>query len=77
MISPGYALMSKEFDMSYNALNGGLGWGVFVIGISCLYVYHFLCLMVDTLNAVAILPGQRVGFQIKTHSASRFSSEMS
>ncbi|GAD98696.1 conserved hypothetical protein [Paecilomyces variotii No. 5] len=37
MISPGYAEMAKQFGMSYNALNGGLGWGVFVIGVSCFF----------------------------------------
>ncbi|KAL1964866.1 hypothetical protein VTN77DRAFT_6368 [Rasamsonia byssochlamydoides] len=37
MISPGYAMMSEQFHMSYNALNGGLGWGVFVIGVSCFF----------------------------------------
>ncbi|KAL1862113.1 hypothetical protein Plec18170_000937 [Paecilomyces lecythidis] len=37
MISPGYAEMAKQFNMSYNALNGGLGWGVFVIGVSCFF----------------------------------------
>ena len=29
MISPGYVNMSKQFGMSYNAVNGGLGWGYF------------------------------------------------
>ena len=32
MISPGYTLMSEQFDVSYNTLNGRLGWGIFVIG---------------------------------------------
>lgn len=35
MISPGYAEMAKQFNMSYNSLNGGLGWAIFAIGISC------------------------------------------
>jgi MFS family permease len=35
MISPGYAEMAVEFDISYNELNGGLGWAIFAIGISC------------------------------------------
>ncbi|KAF1960645.1 serine/threonine kinase 16 [Byssothecium circinans] len=35
MISPGFAEMAKQFNMSYNALNGGLGWAIFAIGISC------------------------------------------
>ncbi|KAI1617435.1 serine/threonine kinase 16 [Exophiala viscosa] len=35
MISPGYATMASDWHMSYNALNGGLGWAVFAIGISC------------------------------------------
>lgn len=35
MISPGFADMAKQFNMSYNALNGGLGWAIFAIGISC------------------------------------------
>ena len=35
MISPGYTIMAAQFNMSYNSLNGGLGWAVFAIGISC------------------------------------------
>jgi MFS family permease len=35
MITPGYAEMAKQFNMSYNELNGGLGWAIFAIGISC------------------------------------------
>jgi predicted MFS family arabinose efflux permease len=35
MITPGYTLMAEQFHMSYNALNGGLGWGLFVIAFSC------------------------------------------
>ncbi|KAF1998816.1 serine/threonine kinase 16 [Amniculicola lignicola CBS 123094] len=35
MISPGYVEMTEQFNMSYNALNGGLGWAIFAIGISC------------------------------------------
>ncbi|PCH03984.1 Major facilitator superfamily domain, general substrate transporter [Penicillium occitanis (nom. inval.)] len=35
MIAPGYTLMAEQFNMSYNALNGGLGWGLFVIAFSC------------------------------------------
>lgn len=35
MISPGYAEMTVEFGISYNKLNGGLGWAIFAIGISC------------------------------------------
>jgi MFS family permease len=35
MISPGYAEMAQQFNMSYNSLNGGLGWAIFAIGISC------------------------------------------
>ncbi|KAF2636832.1 serine/threonine kinase 16 [Massarina eburnea CBS 473.64] len=35
MISPGFAEMAKQFNMSYNSLNGGLGWAIFAIGISC------------------------------------------
>ncbi|EHY57324.1 hypothetical protein HRR83_002811 [Exophiala dermatitidis] len=35
MISPGFAQMAKQFNMSYNTLNGGLGWAIFAIGISC------------------------------------------
>ncbi|CZR58281.1 related to transporter protein HOL1 [Phialocephala subalpina] len=48
MIAPGFALMSKQFDMSYNALNGGLGWGIFVIGISCFFT-----------NSAAVIWGRR------------------
>ncbi|RAO67552.1 uncharacterized protein BHQ10_003564 [Talaromyces amestolkiae] len=35
MIAPGYTLMAEQFNMSYNSLNGGLGWGLFVIAFSC------------------------------------------
>lgn len=35
MISPGFVEMSEQFHMSYNSLNGGLGWAIFAIGISC------------------------------------------
>lgn len=35
MISPGFAEMAVQFNMSYNSLNGGLGWAIFAIGISC------------------------------------------
>lgn len=35
MIAPGYTLMAEQFNMSYNSLNGGLAWGLFVIAISC------------------------------------------
>lgn len=35
MISPGYVEMAEQFDISYNTLNGGLGWAIFAIGISC------------------------------------------
>ncbi|KAF2661911.1 serine/threonine kinase 16 [Lophiostoma macrostomum CBS 122681] len=35
MISPGYAEMAVQFNMSYNSLNGGLGWAIFAIGVSC------------------------------------------
>ena len=35
MISPGYVEMSEQFGISYNTLNGGLGWGIFAIGVSC------------------------------------------
>ncbi|KAK3679515.1 hypothetical protein LTR78_001076 [Recurvomyces mirabilis] len=48
MISPGYGLMSEQFHMSYNALNGGLGWGIFLIGISCFFT-----------NAMAVVWGRR------------------
>lgn len=48
MISPGYAQMAEEWNMSYNALNGGLGWGVFVIGISCFFT-----------NSLAVIWGRR------------------
>lgn len=35
MISPGFGIMAQQFHMSYNSLNGGLGWAIFAIGISC------------------------------------------
>ena len=35
MISPGFAEMAVQFNMSYNDLNAGLGWAIFAIGISC------------------------------------------
>lgn len=37
MIAPGYVIMSEQFHMSYNAVNGGLGWGIFMIGVSCFF----------------------------------------
>ena len=37
MISHGYAEMSVQFGVSYNYLNGGLGWGIFMIGVSCFF----------------------------------------
>ncbi|KAK5164681.1 uncharacterized protein LTR77_009887 [Saxophila tyrrhenica] len=48
MISPGYAQMAADWNMSYNALNGGLGWGIFVIGISCFFT-----------NSLAVIWGRR------------------
>ncbi|KAF4629521.1 hypothetical protein G7Y89_g8624 [Cudoniella acicularis] len=48
MISPGFGLMSKQFDMSYNDLNAGLGWGIFTIGISCFFT-----------NSMAVIWGRR------------------
>ncbi|KAK3069290.1 hypothetical protein LTR53_012487 [Teratosphaeriaceae sp. CCFEE 6253] len=51
MISPGYAQMSVDWNMSYNALNGGLGWGIFVIGISCFFT-----------NSLAVIYGRRPVF---------------
>ena len=35
MITPGFAEMAVQFDMSYQDLNAGLGWAIFAIGISC------------------------------------------
>jgi len=51
MISPGYVLMAAEFHMDYNSLNGGLGWGIFVIGISCFFT-----------NSLAVIWGRRPVF---------------
>jgi MFS family permease len=48
MIAPGYVEMAAQFKMSYNALNGGLGWGIFMIGISCFFT-----------NAAAVIYGRR------------------
>ncbi|KAH8817403.1 major facilitator superfamily domain-containing protein [Xylogone sp. PMI_703] len=48
MISPGFGIMSEQFHMSYNALNGGLGWGIFTIGISCFFT-----------NSMAVIWGRR------------------
>jgi predicted MFS family arabinose efflux permease len=48
MISPGYAEMAGQFNMTYNTLNGELGWGVFVIGISCFFT-----------NSMAVVWGRR------------------
>ena len=48
MIAPGYAQMSEDWHMSYNALNGGLGWGIFTIGVSCFFT-----------NALAVVWGRR------------------
>jgi len=51
MISPGFALMAKQFDMSYNDLNGGLGYGILVIGLSCFFT-----------NSMAVVWGRRPVF---------------
>ena len=48
MIAPGFALMSEQFHVSYNTLNGRLGWGIFVIGISCFFT-----------NSLAVIWGRR------------------
>lgn len=48
MISPGYAEMAAAWHMSYNALNGGLGWGIFMIGVSCFFT-----------NSLAVIWGRR------------------
>ncbi|KAH9222545.1 major facilitator superfamily domain-containing protein [Leptodontidium sp. 2 PMI_412] len=48
MISPGYAEMSVQFGVSYNYLNGGLGWGIFMIGVSCFFT-----------NSLAVIWGRR------------------
>lgn len=51
MISSGFAQMAKQFDMSYNALNGGLGYGILVIGLSCFFT-----------NSMAVIWGRRPVF---------------
>ena len=48
MIAPGYVLMAAEFNVSYNYLNGGLGWGIFMIGVSCFFT-----------NSLAVIWGRR------------------
>ncbi|KAF2203835.1 serine/threonine kinase 16 [Delitschia confertaspora ATCC 74209] len=48
MISPGYVDMAKQFNLSYNSLNGGLGWAIFAIGLSCFIT-----------NALAVKYGRR------------------
>ncbi|OTB09866.1 hypothetical protein K445DRAFT_71470 [Daldinia sp. EC12] len=51
MISPGYAQMAAQFGMSYNQLNGELGYGVLVIGLSCFFT-----------NTMAVVWGRRPVF---------------
>ncbi|KAI8959379.1 MFS general substrate transporter [Daldinia sp. FL1419] len=51
MISPGYAQMAAQFGMSYNRLNGDLGYGVLVIGLSCFFT-----------NSMAVVWGRRPVF---------------
>lgn len=51
MISPGYAQMATQFGMSYNRLNGDLGYGVLVIGLSCFFT-----------NSMAVVWGRRPVF---------------
>ncbi|KAI2776024.1 MFS general substrate transporter [Daldinia loculata] len=51
MISPGYTQMATQFGMSYNRLNGDLGYGVLVIGLSCFFT-----------NSMAVVWGRRPVF---------------
>lgn len=48
MIGPGFTQMAADWNMSYNDLNGGLGWGVFMIGVSCFFT-----------NSAAVIWGRR------------------
>ncbi|KAI1397893.1 MFS general substrate transporter [Hypoxylon fuscum] len=51
MISPGFVEMATQFGVSYNKLNGDLGYGILVIGISCFFT-----------NSMAVVWGRRPVF---------------
>ncbi|KAI1077829.1 MFS general substrate transporter [Whalleya microplaca] len=51
MISPGYVEMAAQFGVSYNKLNGDLGYGILVIGLSCFVT-----------NSMAVIWGRRPVF---------------
>ncbi|KAI2615331.1 MFS general substrate transporter [Hypoxylon sp. NC1633] len=51
MIAPGYVQMASQFDISYNKLNGDLGYGILVIGLSCFFT-----------NSMAVIWGRRPVF---------------
>ncbi|KAI0172984.1 MFS general substrate transporter [Hypoxylon sp. FL1284] len=51
MITPGFVEMSQQFGVSYNTLNGDLGYGILLIGISCFFT-----------NSMAVVWGRRPVF---------------
>ncbi|KAI1087653.1 MFS general substrate transporter [Rostrohypoxylon terebratum] len=51
MISPGFVEMASQFGISYNKLNGDLGYGILVIGLSCFFT-----------NSMAVVWGRRPVF---------------
>ncbi|KAI2619836.1 MFS general substrate transporter [Hypomontagnella submonticulosa] len=51
MISPGFVEMAKQFGISYNKLNGDLGYGILMIGLSCFFT-----------NSMAVVWGRRPVF---------------
>ncbi|XDG08128.1 hypothetical protein ABKA04_007743 [Annulohypoxylon sp. FPYF3050] len=51
MISPGFVEMTSQFGISYNKLNGDLGYGILMIGLSCFFT-----------NSMAVVWGRRPVF---------------
>ncbi|KAI0010468.1 MFS general substrate transporter [Xylariaceae sp. FL0662B] len=51
MITPGFVEMAAQFGVSYNTLNGDLGYGILVIGLSCFFT-----------NSMAVVWGRRPVF---------------
>ncbi|KAI1212100.1 MFS general substrate transporter [Annulohypoxylon truncatum] len=51
MITPGFVEMTSEFGISYNKLNGDLGYGILMIGLSCFFT-----------NSMAVIWGRRPVF---------------
>ncbi|KAI1102427.1 MFS general substrate transporter [Jackrogersella minutella] len=51
MITPGFVEMTSQFNISYNKLNGDLGYGILMIGLSCFFT-----------NTMAVVYGRRPVF---------------